>query len=252
MKRAGYHESRDVADGGRLDRGQGASGEVSRAGSHEDHVASTEPSSPFDETTLEEELSAAESKRNWRISKASPYVPIFISVLALCSSIYSALETRIHDRLSAAPFTSFLYRVDEGADEVGLYYQNTGLGPAVVSSMRVYFDGKRINDFRNVVDSTRILYLGSAPIWDYDISYDFDFMIPPNVDKKIFYIKPSSLRTVRGFEKMLKSRLFVIVYTCSMYGDCEYNCSTVGDEECRAVEIHLDPNSAQIKPVQKR
>jgi hypothetical protein len=193
---------------------QGASGEVSRAGSHEDHVASTEPSSPLDETALEGELSAAESKRNWRISKASPYVPIFISVLALCSSVYSALETRIHDRLSAMPFTSFFYRVDETADEVGLYYKNTGLGPAVVSSMRVYFDGKRINDFRDIAGSTRTLYLDKTPTWDYDLTYGYDFMIPANVDAKIFYIRHSSLRTVGGFEKMLKSRLFVIVYTC--------------------------------------
>jgi hypothetical protein len=134
----------------------------------------------FDEKELERELCAAASKRTWLIGNTSYYAPIVISLLALFLSVYSAFETRRHDRLSAAPFTQFYYHLQENEKENGLYYINTGLGPALISSVRVYFDGHRINSFVEISSKTKEMYRTHRPDWDYDLSLNPRVSIPSN------------------------------------------------------------------------
>jgi hypothetical protein len=125
MSNAPRDRSQAPGQSRRPDKPKGAREESSgaSAGFPYDAADTSETVAPFDEVALEAELTTSEGKVNWSPSKLSAYVPIFISVLALASSIYSAMETRNHNRLSEAPFTQFHIRNVFGArDEVGLYF----------------------------------------------------------------------------------------------------------------------------------
>jgi hypothetical protein len=249
--KAAQHMPRHFAILNHRDKGRSISEEVSKLCDDPDEkpMGITPPSSgTFDETELERELCAAASKRTWLIGNTSSYAPIVISLLALFLSVYSAFETRRHDRLSAAPYTQFYYQLQGTEEEVGLYYTNAGLGPALVSSIRAYFDGRRIHSFDEVAKKTSDLYKSVTPAWDYSLPLSNPVSIPSNVKLRFFFTKVSNLQSRIEFGDMLHTRLFIILYSCSMYNDCSYKCSTVRDEECRSQEIRLDPDSAQIKP----
>jgi hypothetical protein len=209
----------------------------------------TARSNILDEAELERELCTANSRKSWIPENISSYVPIVISLLALFLTVYSAFETRLHDRLSAAPYIQFYYQLEGGKTEVGLYYKNTGLGPATLSSVRAYFDGRRIKSFDEISDKTYTMYQDATPTWDYDLTLGYDASVPSNDKIKMFFTKIENLRvSINEFGDMIKTRLFIILYMCSMYRDCTYNCNTIGDEKCRSEEIRLDPASANIEP----
>jgi hypothetical protein len=113
-----------------------------------------------------------------------------------------------------------------------------------VSSMRAYFDGKRLHSFSEI-DNV-------VAVWDHSLEDDFDFAVPANAEAKIFYIQRAKLLNPTAFDEVVRKRLFVIVYVCSIYDDCTYNCTKAGDAECRSEEIRLDQNSKNIAPSRKR
>jgi hypothetical protein len=195
---------------------------------------------------LENALKAANSPRFPDISGASKYAPIFISVIALATSIYSAMLTRSYDRLSARPFVQFYRETDIAAEEVGLNMLNDGLGPAVISDMRIHLDGKKVDDFDTVSSDNLDLFLDTTPSWEHEGPYDF--IIRSGSKAKIYYTKTSNVSNTEGFRNLIRNRLFAIVYVCSKYDECGYKCSTVADDECRNVETRLAPASGQIEP----
>jgi hypothetical protein len=81
--------------------------------------------------------------------KIPTYAAIFVSVLALATSIWSANETRQHDRLSVQPHLH--YWRDMQSPYVGLTLINEGLGPAHILEARVYFEGKQVNNWETVI-----------------------------------------------------------------------------------------------------
>lgn len=175
--------------------------------------------------------------RRSRVKTIAQYVPIFISVLALASSIFSAYETRRHNRLSAMPFVQFYRAGDALGNEVGLYIDNTGLGPAVIKDMRMYLDGTRIKTYDDISSATLDLFKATSPSWEHDGL--FDFVIPPTNRAKLYFTTPSNVVDMTAFRDLLRRRIFVIVRACSIYSDCTFVCSTVDDPYCAAEEHRL-------------
>lgn len=200
---------------------------------------------------LELKLNRANRSNLFSLESISKYVPLFISVLALVTSVYSAMQTRLHDRLSARPFIYFSRVLDAGANELGLFLANDGLGSATVSNMRVYFDEKRVNSFDEI--SEKILNMNilsqTTPGWDYDGS--FDTVLRSGAVLKLYHTSRSNVQNVRSFRTIIRQRLFIIVYICSMYNECNYTCTNVGDNDCRKQEIRISPESANIVPIHR-
>jgi hypothetical protein len=165
--------------------------------------------------------------------KITQHVPLFISILALALSIWSAVESRKHSRLSVRPEVSFFRDFKPTSKEVGLYIDNTGLGPAIIRDTRVYFDGKRILNLDDIGRATPSYYTASGPAWNFS---QFAFTIKSGQRYEFLFHTSRKLRSIDDFKKLIYTRLFVIGTACSFYEECGPFCSTVDDDQCEAEE----------------
>ena len=78
----------------------------------------------------------AEAVRAW--------VPIVISICAISMTIFQAMATRRHMRLSVQPRVDWRIEEDAGAGTVILSLANVGFGPAVVSDLAFVIDGEAV------------------------------------------------------------------------------------------------------------
>jgi hypothetical protein len=77
------------------------------------------------------------------LHRIQPWVTLVIAVAAIGLAIWEGAENRRHNRLSVQP--RLAGAVDAGresaAEYVRMTVENTGLGPAVVKTFRIYWDG---------------------------------------------------------------------------------------------------------------
>jgi len=70
---------------------------------------------------------------------------VAIALCALMLAFYSAYQTRKITRLSARPYVELTFDWNEKG--AGWTYRNFGLGPAIVSSFEVSYDGERLRSW---------------------------------------------------------------------------------------------------------
>lgn len=88
---------------------------------------------------------------------SSNWVGVFISLVALCTAIYSSYQTRVHYRLSVRPSISLSFNAnDEGA---GWIRTVSGGGPAIINAFEVAVDGKPVQTWDSV-----LIALGIDPV----------------------------------------------------------------------------------------
>ncbi len=68
----------------------------------------------------------------------------FIAIIALGVSIHQGYETRRHNRLSVRPIMASKTTYEPGEDQ-GLFLENVGFGPAVVTKIELFVKGYRIH-----------------------------------------------------------------------------------------------------------
>jgi hypothetical protein len=77
------------------------------------------------------------------LSRLMPLLTLVIAVVAIGLALWEGVESRRHNRLTVKP--RIAGAIDEGRDNNGEYVrmsiESTGLGPAVINTFRVYFDG---------------------------------------------------------------------------------------------------------------
>lgn len=163
-----------------------------------------------------------------------------ISIVALGVAIWQGLESRKHNRLMARPRLDFSIDFALNRERVGLFIDNTGLGPALVTSVTISLDGVTVSApygelwptvLRNVQSPTlRESWLtwtafGTAPR-----------AIPAGVRLEILAAAASTLTTERlEFFNGLIPRLTVSIDYCSAYGEkfgnvCTQNPTGLLDE----------------------
>jgi hypothetical protein len=173
------------------------------------------------------------------LSQLNTYAPLFVSVLALSTSIWSAYETREHDRLSLQPHVyytrDFRPVSDTGAKQnVGLFMINGGMGSAEVVETRIYFDGIRVNNWSGVFSRVN---LGKG-IQGFVRPTAYYLMPGQKID--ILSAAATAAVDMPGFQNLIYKRLFLISNICSVYEECRLVCSTVApDEKCREEEAQL-------------
>ena len=167
--------------------------------------------------------------------RISSYVPILISVLAIAVSISSAYETRKHDRLGVKPYVHFDTKGAHTDNEVGLFIENTGLGPAIMSNFTVYLDGKKMGKGSQIVwelVETRLseLYSTSSK-WPHYRWFDDGYVLKAGESKDVFSSAPADLTNFDAFNELFSQRLFVSVRVCSLYDEC-YDVCSGGEHRC--------------------
>lgn len=68
---------------------------------------------------------------------------IIVAICAVAISVWQGYETRKHNRLSTKPIILYEWEVKEG-QKSGIYIQNNGLGPAVLTDIEFSYAGKLI------------------------------------------------------------------------------------------------------------
>ena len=71
-------------------------------------------------------------------------VSLFIAILALGISVWSAHQTRVHNRLSVTPRLRISHRFRGASDGYGVRVVNSGLGPAVLTGISLLLDDKQV------------------------------------------------------------------------------------------------------------
>lgn len=173
------------------------------------------------------------------LERLSSYVPLFISVLALGTSIWSAYATRVHNKLTVKPSIGFMVDLaSPGAGRVGLSFRNDGFGPATISDLAVYLDGKRIQNWLPIFLGTNNLFKPTAKLrWSW---FSSDIMLRPGEVRAMLTAEADGINDILSFDNLIASRLFVIVKTCSVYDDCEFACSTADNSKCEEQQRLLE------------
>jgi hypothetical protein len=168
--------------------------------------------------------------------RANSYAALAISLIALGTAFWSAYETRIHDKLSLLPAPVWHAEGSLEADEIGLVLTNQGLGPLTLDQLRIYFDGKRINDWGPVMKELTDAYADKDVTASWNL-YD-KITLGSKGQIKLFYIKPQYIiRTKADAFRNVLDHLFLITQTCSVYDDCTYTCGpNKGDQDCISLE----------------
>jgi hypothetical protein len=72
------------------------------------------------------------------------WIPIVVSLCAISLTIFQAMHTRRHARLSVQPRIDWRIEEDAGLGTVTLSLVNVGFGPAIVTDLAFVIDGERI------------------------------------------------------------------------------------------------------------
>ena len=102
---------------------------------------------------------------------------IFIALSSLIVAIWQNILTRKHNKLSVKPLICIDYHFTDDEELNGIYLDNTGLGPAIIKSFRVFIDEDEI------LQSDYELWEGAIKKLEF----------PPNINLKIFVLLKESV-----------------------------------------------------------
>ncbi|WP_181270035.1 hypothetical protein [Aeromonas veronii] len=113
----------------------------------------------------------------WKITFYN-ILPIVIAGLALFTTIYQTWATQKHNRLQVRPLITLEFQSDarpslDGLHCLGFALNNTGLGPANISSVNYYFNNERVDSHKLVeliFSETEINWLHNNEIIDCKVT----------------------------------------------------------------------------------
>lgn len=148
--------------------------------------------------------------------RLSTYVPLFVAVLSLTVSVWSAYQTRTHNRLSVRPLLS-VYAVAGYTDEnVGIFIENVGPGPAILGNLQIWFKNSK-SSWTEISTSNSNIFQDISNIGQAD---KLEGVALKSGSKDYLYSTPlSNVRDLGQFEKLIDNVGLAIRY-CSIYDEC--------------------------------
>ena len=182
------------------------------------------------------------SKQQPLAKRIGAYVPIFISVLALVTSVWSAYATRTHNRLSVRPAVGFEREMaGTKSGRAGFSLRNDGFGPARVSKLHLYLDGKPLSHWREIAPALKValsdLNASGADVEWYE--FEGSATLRAGELRPLYIIKITPERSTPLLDELLEKRLFMSVEYCSIYDECNYACVHFDDDACEAELLRL-------------
>lgn len=171
-----------------------------------------------------------------RFEKISSYSAFIISVAAIAISVWSAIETRGHNKLSVKPNVIFVTQSSSADPEIGIFVENNGLGPAQIMETRIYLDGKQIHHWQDITDRMPGYWTDGAPTWFFSTR---PYTLRSGEHRGLYYVAPKHVANGEGFNDLIWNRIFVISKVCSMYDECEYVCSSLENSKCKPREDQI-------------
>ena len=143
---------------------------------------------------------------------------IIVAICAVAISVWQGYETRKHNRLSTKPIILYEWEVKEG-QKSGIYIQNNGLGPAILTDIEFSYAGKIIQRKDNskwAIVSKKINRNGGKVIFNY---FNPGAAFIPGQKFFFFFVKNYDSKNPKELGDMY-SKLGITLSYCSVYGDC--------------------------------
>lgn len=126
-------------------------------------------------------------------------------------AFYSSCQTRRTVRLSARPYVQLIFSWDDRG--AGWTYRNFGVGPAIVRSFEVSFDGQRLRSWNELV--SKLSLTGNMK---FSVVGPGNPVLPYKTgdDTVIFWVPPEDRdKLVQNY-----SRVRISTCYCSLYDEC--------------------------------
>jgi hypothetical protein len=152
--------------------------------------------------------------------KSVDWLSVGIASLALAVSVWSARETREHDKISTMPSLTFTWYTDANSDDdQGIELSNVGLGPAKVTGFQIMLDDKPMSLVDVVASFTEENKPASNEVRFRHVEPSSSAPIGAGKDIPLIRIATKNPDLRSKVEKFLW-RLKVRVTSCSFYGEC--------------------------------
>ena len=172
------------------------------------------------------------------LARLMPLLTLVIALSAIGLAIWEGLENRRHNRLTVQPrIGAEIDAATDGTTEsVRIGIESTGLGPAVFTAFRIYFDGE-LQDSSDALGTGRWMAVGRALEGDSTAqmnaqAFSEGYFFPPGAQATLFEV--SRPQRVAGDAAQplisLLDRLAIQICYCSVYeSDCDDVQLTTGD-----------------------
>lgn len=150
------------------------------------------------------------------------WLPVVISVCAISLTIFQAVTTRRHARLSVQPHLEWRLTEETGSGLFEISMANVGLGPATVRSIAVRLDGTPRSLASLEACDALAAALGRTGE-DFDTRcfiQQADRVIPAGTELPLFRSEPAPGHAPPGGPLPDYRRVSVIGTYCSFYEDC--------------------------------
>ncbi|HRH48287.1 MAG TPA: hypothetical protein PLP23_06035 [Panacibacter sp.] len=126
---------------------------------------------------------------------------IYIAILSFLLSIFAIFETISHDKLSVRPELNLLGHFDDHQEILGSELVNNGIGPAKITSEKIYFFGHRVSSMTELADS---IINRKMQFWKNKDSRDFSYWdmvgisLPPNKSYFVFSVEKERMESLNS------------------------------------------------------
>ena len=201
------------------------------------------------EVPIPESSDATSAPATSTLSRLMPLLTLVIAFSAIGLAIWEGLENRRHNRLTVQPRIGA--EIDAGSDGeqefVRLGIESNGLGPAVMTAFRIYFDGE-LQDTTDEFGTSRWSAVMEALELENDSTIRMNaqafgegYYLPTGREAIVFEVtRPMRLPgdTVTPPLIDLLDRLAIQICYCSVYGsDCGDIPMTTGDTEMQPCPV---------------
>lgn len=150
--------------------------------------------------------------------KSENVISLCAAIVALCSlsvSIFEARATRRHNRNSVRPILQ-LHRIwhHEGG-RTGVRLSNRGLGPAIVTSSKVWIDGGEIGPWKSENVGRLRDELTEQPSY---VTFNDEEVITTEFDKHLLSIPSYESEQHADFGRLIRDRIRIEIWYESLYG----------------------------------
>jgi hypothetical protein len=153
------------------------------------------------------------------------WIPIVISVCAISLTIFQAMSTRRHTRLSVQPRVDWRIEEEAASGTIALSLVNVGFGPAIISELAYVIDGERIPavDLDACVEVSRRIGRDDPARWDTScIASDSEYVLRAGDSVVLFGSRPTPPHAAADHSAALVDyrRFAASGRYCSFYEDC--------------------------------
>lgn len=161
------------------------------------------------------------------LQRLQPLLTLVIAITAIGLALWEGAENRRHNRLTVQPRIGA--EINSGRDDAGEYVrmsiESTGLGPAVINTFRIYFDGVLQESTDSATASVWQKVLDAFGTADTQINahaIGAGYYVPPGARQVLFEARrPRPDSTAAALAETM-GRLALQICYCSVYEtDCE-------------------------------